>query len=284
MYSQYGPTPRICFNYLQPTSHLNDHETRLQEALSTLTSRILQKMVSGVRQFSVDFTSHTILLVKRRRGDEWNLATLEPITPAVEMALRDQLRSDTQAERLRLYYSLANVEGSRPLAGVVYRLLVQEKLRFQNTIVLNLVPMVKRRPDRSGPWHSTHGDGADPSSVQSFNITRTANDSFSSKPDSISNEVYYAPKAPNQVGFDSFIMANGRLFIFQFTTASAHDIKNGILTFFSQYPLPPIANWYFVFVVPPTSLELRCSQPRDPALVAFLEKINMCSVVMNPEP
>jgi hypothetical protein len=79
-------------------------------------------------------------------------------------------------------------------------------------------------------------------------------------------------------------MDNNRLFIFQFTTASVHDINKGILTLFSLESLPPRENWYFIFVIPPVLSELSCPQPRDPELQVFLEKIHLCSVMVDPQP
>lgn len=43
--------------------------------------------------------TYLTLLVKRRRGDDWFCPVVEHITPTVEMALRDQLRRETQGER-----------------------------------------------------------------------------------------------------------------------------------------------------------------------------------------
>ena len=91
----------------------------------------------------------------------------------------------------------------------MFELLTQEKLQQQDMIMLDLVPMVKQRPDRSGLWLFTHREGTDPSSVQSFNISQSANNLFSLRPDPIINNVYYTPESQDQGAFDSFIMANG---------------------------------------------------------------------------
>ncbi|KAF8473736.1 hypothetical protein DFH94DRAFT_764217 [Russula ochroleuca] len=212
MYSRFGPTPRICFDFPKMQSLLDWHEDKFESALSNLSSRTLQEMVNGARSLKFDDVSHTIVLMKRRGNDlSRALIIVEPITLVVEMALRNQLKKETQAERLALYRSLANVEAARRLAGVLQR---------QNPIELHLFPMIKKRPQGSGKgkklprWYSNHGDGVDPSSVQSINIRRTDNDVFSSMPNPIKDNIYYAPQSPNQVAFDSFIMDNKKLFIF----------------------------------------------------------------------
>jgi hypothetical protein len=100
-------------------------------------------------------------------------------------------------------------------------------------------------------------------------------------PDEIKKNVYYMPAARNQVAFDSFIVANGKLFIFQFMIASEHPIKQGILTFFSQYlQLPAKVNWYFVFVIPlGPNPEVTCPQPQE----AGLTEMKLFSAVTDPK-
>ena len=142
MYSRFGPTPRICFDYLKQPARLNAHRDSFETAISELSSRRLLQLVHGARKFQIDDVSHTILLVRRRGRLSERLTIVEPITTAVDMAIRNQLKRETQTERLLLYRSLTNVEGSRRLAGVLYELLAQEKLQQDDRIRLNLVPMV----------------------------------------------------------------------------------------------------------------------------------------------
>jgi hypothetical protein len=184
MYNRYGPTARICFEFPKEKTALNMHRHRFESALSNLSPRVLQGMVNGLFDIEKADISHTILLLKRVPGDDWSLSTVEIITPAAEMAVRNQLRRETEAEQFKLYRSLASVGVSRGLAGVVYELMAQEKLRLQSPITPDLVPMVQRTSDESGQgkklsrWHSNHGDGADPSPVLSINILRTDNDAY----------------------------------------------------------------------------------------------------------
>ena len=140
MYSRFGPTPRICFDYLKQPARLNAHRASFEEAISELSSRRLLQIVHGARTCQMDDTSHTILLVRRRGRLSERLTIVEPITAAVDMAIRNQLKRETQTERLFLYRSLANIEDCRRLAGILYELLAQEKLQQDDRIRLN--PMV----------------------------------------------------------------------------------------------------------------------------------------------
>lgn len=82
MYTRFGPTARICFNYLKTPALLDRHERNLRNALSGLSLRSFQKMINNTSNLNMDDVSHTILLMKRYGSD----LSLEPITPIVEGA------------------------------------------------------------------------------------------------------------------------------------------------------------------------------------------------------
>ena len=282
MYNRLGPTARICFEYPKIKSHLNEHRHRFETVLSGLSSNVLQGMVAGIFDIDKSDISLTILLLKRLPGDDFSLPTVEIITPTAEMAVCDQLSKETRAEAaepIRLYHSLATIERSRRIAGVVYGMLVHEKLLRKNSTRLHLVPMVRRMPDESGPgkklprWYSNHG--GDTNAMLSFDIYRTGIEVFDPK-DPIKNSVYYKLY---QAAVDSLIMIGNQLYIFHFTIAAEHDINKGILTLFSQASLPPRSNWHFVFVIPPNLSELpfSCPQGRD-EMKEFLEEIHLYSM------
>lgn len=75
-------------------------------------------------------------------GNAFSYGSTEPITYAVELELRNQLRKATRTAQIKLYKSLASIEGTRRIAGLVFESLAQGTL--QELIKLDLVPMVKR--------------------------------------------------------------------------------------------------------------------------------------------
>ena len=283
MYSRVGPTPRICFNYLEEKSLLDQHESRFEKALSELSSTRLLEIVYQAHDFDMDQMSHTMFLVRRRGDLSRRLSTVEPITAVVAKKIRNQLGRDTRAERLILYRSLVNVEGSRRLASIPYELLAQEMLQQHD---YDLIPMeYTPGQGRTLPrWNSLHGSSTHPSSVTvPFSIRGTARDSYTSMPSIIKDDVYYAPEASDQVAVDSFIKIGEVLFILQFTIASKHDIKKGIFDLFPQDSQPSKLKWHFVFVVPPELSELSCPLQSD-MTAAFLEPVSFYSMVVDPEP
>ena len=257
---------------------------RYKKALAKLSIEELRNMVLDATTLTMDDMSHTLLLVKRMSkelevdttldipsDEDLVLAKVEFVSHVVEMALQVRLWEQLGADQLTIYRQFANVQAMRCIAGLAFESLVHKKLGKR--IVLGLIPMVLRELLEPGEgkkkprWHSNHGD-EDPLSVRPIDITplRTT-DYEGSRPDQIEDKVYYVPKSKNRVAFDSFIMADGNLYIFQCSIASIHPIKAGIVPFSPSYPLPPQDHWYFVFVVPkepeePTQ-EIKCPQPRD---------------------
>ncbi len=110
----------------------------------------------------------------------------------------------------------------------MFESLAQSKL--QQGIKLKLVPMVKRESGGSGRrkklprWHSDHGDGANPSSARQIDFIPARTEGYSSSPGQIEDKVYYVLEAEDQVAFDSFIMSDTKLYIFQFSIGSNHLI------------------------------------------------------------
>ena len=281
MYNRFGPTARICFELPKRKSHLDEHRHRFEAALSSLSSRVLQGMATGIFNIDMSDISLTILLLKRLPGDEFSRSTVEIITPTTEMAVRDQFSKETLTELINLFRSLARVDWSRCLASVVYGMSAQQNLLKENpfNLNLNLVTMVRRTPDGSGPikkpplpqWYSDHRYGNTSSRRLSMNIYVTGIDVFDPKTNTIKTNVYYKLC---QAAVDSFVMYNNQLYIFQFTVATEHDIDKGILTLFSQVSLPPRRNWHFVFVFPHDLLDFSFPQGRG-EMKEFLEEIQL---------
>ncbi|KAI0256325.1 hypothetical protein BJV78DRAFT_1358290 [Lactifluus subvellereus] len=308
LYDDIGPTARICFDFLKNPYQLITHKSDYDGVISSLTVEQLRHLVLGGTELNLDATSHSIFLVKREDVKDLTHASVEPISTLVKSDLLKRIQAVKPGEQIRLYEYLSAVAGSRPMAGLVFESLAQSKL--QTNAVLELIPMVKRTSDEStnssqgdrGRWHSNHGGGEDnfPGDTQTTKRRRTAAlwtrlDSdhcvkFSLKKTVvyegselkvIQPSTFYVRKSTNQVAFDSFIMEDGHLYIFQFTIALTHSIKKGIVSFFSQPSLPPRTKWHFIFVIPPGS-KISCPQPRNPELNELLTEMKLFSAELDP--
>jgi ribosomal protein L18E len=104
MYDEYGPTPRICFNYLRNMQSLQIHQLRYTKALANLSIEELRKMAQDATALTMDDMSHTLLLMKRMSkevkvhttlevlpDEDLVLVKVELVSREVEMALQVRL-------------------------------------------------------------------------------------------------------------------------------------------------------------------------------------------------
>jgi hypothetical protein len=103
-------------------------------------------------------------------------------------------------------------------------------------------------------------------------------------PNVIDTSVYYIPESSNesnQVAFDSFIVDDRVLYIFQFTIAPSPGIKAGIMDFLSQRLLQTTfqgKELRFVFIIPP-GYKVECPEASDDRLEEFWNKVKLYSAV-----
>ena len=104
MYDRFGPTPRICFDYISNPSALLRHQADRNKALENLSSVTLLQMVDNSKLLTMDSTSHTLLLMKRRSElrildstddyasiDAFFKPRIEFVSPVVESEIRARL-------------------------------------------------------------------------------------------------------------------------------------------------------------------------------------------------
>ncbi|KAH8994024.1 hypothetical protein EDB92DRAFT_1815302 [Lactarius akahatsu] len=258
MYYQYGPTPHICLDFVKHNALF----------IKVEQDGFRQKEFWHKCQISHSYPRETIFLRTLGAHHTYDQAEASDPTPNRNAKLRES----------HITKNWRTLKEQGALLAVVYESLAQEIL--EEKIALKLVPMVQKDSSGSGRgkkfprWHFNHGDGA--------NQVACATDRHYASRDV--HRVYYTPEAQNQVAFDSFMMADGKLYIFQFTIGSDHPIKKGIVPFFSKkvQGVPPRADWHFVFVVPPSVSEICCSQPRDDDS-KLLDEMNLFSAVLDCE-
>ncbi|KAH9051432.1 hypothetical protein EDB87DRAFT_1687260 [Lactarius vividus] len=131
MYNQYGPTPRICLDFVKDEAMFIVYKACHETALYKLWLETLGCMASQ-RRDSITDASDTLLLMKRvprkdliradlnvSNGMEFIYESSEPITHAIKVELWNRLQEETRAARVAPYKCLENVEGMRQIAGLV---------------------------------------------------------------------------------------------------------------------------------------------------------------------
>ena len=220
--------------------------------------------------------SHSIILVKRQDVNDLLKFTIEPITLSVKRRLRKQLTQVEQKERLRAYSLFARMQSSSMLSGMIFESFAQ--LQFQEKLTtLTLVPMeyVEVQGRANAKWRyepSSAGAGGPPLRIQ-LEPTKTI-EYDESKWSGLEPNVFHVPTPSSQVAFDAFILVEEVFYIFQFTIAASHGIKEGIMSFFSKAMLQKNlqkAEWRFVFIVPHGS-KIYCPEASVAKMKLFWDK------------
>ena len=222
--------------------------------------------------------SHSIILLKREEVDNLHGFTVEPVSHFVKQLRKRKLMKVEKKERLLSDLLSTRVKSRRILASLIFESLAQ--LQFQQDVSLNLVPIEKvpglprghteweSQPRSSSPTPQnlvdSAGQGSSSVGVDAANTplpiwfrpTDTV-DYDECKLCGIRADVFYVPAPSNQEAFDSFILVDEALYIFQFSISASQEIKGGsVMKFFSQPMLKERlqgAEWRFVLVVPPRS-------------------------------
>ena len=181
-------------------------------------------------------------------------------------------------EQVLAYKMMTRIQASRAFAGRVFEAMALCQLRKE--VALDLVPMERRSASAGALPRWIPQDNV--SSSTAMNAGNATNPPISIKfhpkmlitydslPTTCLPDVLYMPDAPNQVGFDSFILHNASLFMFQMTIASEHTIKRGIMKTLSHETLKA-AKLHSIFVVPP-GRTTECLESKDDKLKEFWER------------
>jgi hypothetical protein len=233
------------------------HKERRHEAIIRLSSRYLLEVAT-----QSDKVSHAVFLVRRENVADLQTTIVQPITHSVRQLLKTKLMKEDWKDQSVAYGHLATHPQMRQLAGQVFESMAQ--LRLQKQVVLDLVPMTRQPASgrSKAKWIMTPRATA-ASSLTAPNVHDAANTPISIKftpegvevytgptPANILPNIFYLPKSLNQPAFDSFILADEVLYIFQFSIASEHEINPSMMDFFPHAMLRE-APWCFIFVVPP---------------------------------
>ena len=272
VFLEYGPTPRLCINYVRYPAQLEYYHSHRKGELDRLDIDTLLSAVRLGEDLDMDTKdSDSIILLKRQdagSADDLHLFhrfTIEPITLSVKRLLKRQLLKVEMKERLHTYLQISKTHESRVVASLVFEALAQCQL--QEEVTLTLTPMVRVQSpgsEENAKWQyqsSSPAGAADPPFLIRFKPMDTAEYEGSTL-EEFQAGVFYVPTPLNQITFDSFILVDQILYIFQFTIAASYDIEQGIMKFFSQVPLRDKlqgAEWRFVFVIPRRS-EIVCPE------------------------
>jgi len=104
LYDQFGPTPRLCIDFLFEPLERKAHEDHVRKAISKITSQKFETLFDESSALEMDDLSHKICLISREnRDDVTSLLIVKPITPNMHSKLVCQFRKLERQEQVRLY-------------------------------------------------------------------------------------------------------------------------------------------------------------------------------------
>ncbi|KAF8529639.1 hypothetical protein BU17DRAFT_60418 [Hysterangium stoloniferum] len=224
-YDRLGPIPRLCIEY---------DAVQLQE--------------------------YEVKLLTNRKEDQFHLPVVAPVSRYIKTRLANQFRKEELKEKILLYCHFEKVPLSRTVAGIFFEAAVQTHLTTE--ISLTLYPMVKQESDglmKNLPRWSSH---MSPELERLYIKPTQTIEYLEYELNTILPDVFYVPERSNQVIIDSFILSNGKLYLFQFTIAKNDPIKSGITNYAAKRGFPKQEDWRFVFIIPPA---LTLTIPQQPA-------------------
>jgi hypothetical protein len=269
-----GPSARLCLE-LNPVTIERFYQTRDARIQKMETPELFEKVINSSETLLMDDVSHQICLVYRSDPHSMHYYTVDPITQSVGHQLRTQLWKLEENEVLKMLQRFSRVP-TGGMTGLLFEAHFQRA--FTKCIVLNAQPMFRASVGVSR-WHAKFGDfsgnprlrkshsdamnNMDPDVSLDMIPTRTFTYNHKGKKPyeqlSIEEGVYYVPLADNEVAMDSLILHDKRLYLFQFSGGSKHDINIGLEEALTQFcGLPPQANWVFIFIVPQHLTSFSC--------------------------
>src|SRR5271154_7131868 len=142
VFDELGPTPRLCIDYLYSVDQrgkLKRHRRDVQDAISTLTTSELERLLQDADSLTMNAVSDKICLISRQdKEDVYSEPIVSPITSFIKSRLANRFRKLERAEQIRLYKYLSMAPGTRGAAGVFFEAAGQGCL--QDGITLELLP------------------------------------------------------------------------------------------------------------------------------------------------
>jgi hypothetical protein len=275
-FDRFGPTPRICIETASDPGNLHAYEVDVNEALEEMTLERLQDLTTITKSLAMDRMSHKLCLVRRKDIDDVRSDRLvSPITEYIQSEIANRLQFCTMEQQVNAFLLFNFNDTSRAMSGTVFENIFH--LRFRRHISIQFMPMVRSHRRRNLKWHASHCAidasvlyaqeleekrqvalldcvALDVEPASSFVYDRLA---FP-----LEQNVYYVPKKLNEAAFDSFILKDGLLYLFQFTVSPKHDINEALITRFQDCAdVPTPDNWRYIFIIPNDKTVFNCPYP-----------------------
>lgn len=271
-YKRYGPNPRLSFAAAMRSSPWDTYLHDARSAMARLTLENLKKLVFD-RCIMRD-CSDKICLIRRAKIDVASGFLIVPMTDYVESQLAIRMRNQSIRQLVEVFHKFHNLNSSRGMSGVIFENICHQI--FQRRIQIKYVSMVRLVRDhwKNKPeWCSSHCVFSEirelenlrqATSCSTLDVRPRKTCYYDDEQLTLEPGVYYIPRKPSEVAFDSFICFKGLLYIFQFTGSEERSIDSRLISRFAKCTnVPKRRNWRFIFIIPNSVKQLKCPFPES---------------------
>lgn len=241
--------PRTVYDAAFRGGRLQDYDTEIQAILNKISLPVLSSLLREAPHESDPTTSHKVICVYRRPGPYHFLYYMDLLSPFVADSLLEapQFSSiDSKRKLIDLFAEISIVGVARAWAFEMYmhHILAGE---YGNVLVETLQLQAGGRTGETYQvLRSTVPDNI-------YTVRQRKRNSYKSF-NNLKNkrEVYWIPWTLENPSFDSFVITDTAVFIFQITLSSTHAVdskgRKGLLSLINL--LPPEIPRHYVVVVP----------------------------------
>jgi hypothetical protein len=277
-FDRFGPTPMICIDAASVPDDLLAYEVEVNDALNQVNLERLLEFTRNARNLTMDKTSHKLCLIRRTDIKKVRSNILiSPITEHIQSEIANLIHVYSLERQVDTFQLLYFNDFYRVMSGGVFESIFH--LRFRRRILIQFMPMVRSDKKRNLRWHASHC--AIKTSVlyaeeletkrqvalhncAALDVCPTSSVVYDRLDLALKQNVYYIPKKMNEIAFDSFIVKNGLLHLFQFTVSPDHDINDKLITRFEEcIDVPTRDNWRYIFIIPNDKTVFNCPHAKS---------------------
>ena len=271
-YKRCGPIPRLCFAAATRSSSWDTYVHNARSSMARLTLESLKELVFD--RCSMRDCSDKICLIRRAKIDVASGLLIVPMTNYVESQLAIRMRNQSIRQLVEVFHKFHNLNSSRGMSGVIFENICHQI--FSRRIQIKYVSMVRLARDNwtdKPEWCSSHRAFSEnrelenlrqATSCSTLDVRPSKTCFYDDEQLAIEPSVYYIPRKPSEVAFDSFICFKGLLYIFQFTASEERSIDSRLISRFAKCTgVPKRGNWRFIFIIPNSVKQLKCPSPES---------------------
>ncbi len=225
LFSRYGGTARVVYqSCIEVVAEMNANGVR--DAILGMKLEDLQSFLTkSVEDSWTDSTSSRLFIV-RPAPDSRIAAQYDVASDYILKLLMEKFAAVFDAFQSIMIQMLKAVDKAAAVRGMLFEVSAHGKL-MKGPVTLSMMEMeLTKNPSNWKFWISPNTSGRPKElRLQTRKLVHFGNDDEELSSISFDTANYYVPRAANNATFDSFLVCDQELYVFQFTVGQSHDAK-----------------------------------------------------------